>query len=65
MVWKHFAHLSKLLVPNQEVIAGEPIGLGGNTGHSYGSHLHFEINFLMSLLSELIIDVKKKKRKNR
>lgn len=41
-----YAHLSKLLVaPNQVVAAGEPIGLGGNTGHSYGSHLHFEVRF--------------------
>lgn len=38
-----YGHLSKQLVEtNQEVRAGEPIGLGGNTGGSYGSHLHFE-----------------------
>ncbi|MEN9967960.1 MAG: hypothetical protein RIR94_129 [Bacteroidota bacterium] len=41
-----YAHLSKFLVyPDQDIVAGEPIGLGGNTGHSYGSHLHFEIRF--------------------
>lgn len=42
----YYGHCSKLLVgPNQEVKAGDPIGLGGNTGHSYGAHLHFEIRF--------------------
>ncbi len=38
-----YGHLSKHLVKeNQVVRAGEPIGLGGNTGRSSGSHLHFE-----------------------
>ena len=38
-----YGHMSRhLVIPDQEVRAGEPIGLGGNTGRSTGSHLHFE-----------------------
>jgi len=38
-----YGHMSKQLVrENEEVKAGDPIGLGGNTGRSTGSHLHFE-----------------------
>lgn len=38
-----YGHLSKQLVEeNQDVRAGDVIGLGGNTGRSTGSHLHFE-----------------------
>ena len=38
-----YGHMSKQLVTeDQEVRAGDPIGLGGNTGRSTGSHLHFE-----------------------
>lgn len=42
-----YAHLSKRLVePGDLIEAGDTLGLGGNTGRSYGSHLHFEVRFL-------------------
>lgn len=41
-----YGHLSKRLVDIDSTISsGTVIGLGGNTGHSYGSHLHFEIRY--------------------
>lgn len=42
-----YGHMSRhLCKPNQIVQAGDVIGLGGNTGRSTGSHLHFETRFL-------------------
>ncbi|PKR79994.1 metalloendopeptidase [Brumimicrobium salinarum] len=58
-----YAHLSELLVvPNQWVKAGDPIGLGGNTGRSYGAHLHFETRFYDAPINpEEVIDFKNKR----
>ena len=43
----YYGHLSeRLVVENDLVAAGDPIGLGGSTGRSTGPHLHFETRYL-------------------
>ncbi|MCX8080770.1 MAG: M23 family metallopeptidase [Bacteroidia bacterium] len=61
-----YAHLSKIEVkPNEEVQAGQTIGLGGNTGRSFGAHLHWEIRFLGKAIdAEDIVDFDKGKLKS-
>lgn len=59
----YYAHLSKLKCSlNQEVKAGQLIGLGGSTGRSYGPHLHFETRYKGNPLDPaLVFDFENKK----
>lgn len=44
--WSLYAHLqwgSQRVAQGQQIVAGAPLGLMGNTGHSFGAHLHLEI----------------------
>ncbi|MBL8001093.1 MAG: peptidoglycan DD-metalloendopeptidase family protein [Flavobacteriales bacterium] len=42
----YYAHLHRLKVKSGDVVdAGTLLGLGGSSGHSTGSHLHFEVRF--------------------
>ncbi len=58
-----YGHLSKIMTDsNKTVKAGDVLGLGGNTGRSYGSHLHFEVRYLGTPFnSEKIVDYNNKK----
>jgi murein DD-endopeptidase MepM/ murein hydrolase activator NlpD len=39
----YYAHLSKILIHSGHVTAGQEIAEEGDTGHSTGPHLHFEV----------------------
>ncbi len=42
-----YGHFSKLaVIPGQQVKAGDVVGYCGNTGYSFGAHLHFEIRYM-------------------
>ena len=55
-----YAHLSRTYVDTNTFIkAGDIVGLGGSTGRSTGSHLHFEVRYLGNAINpEALIDFK-------
>lgn len=42
-VGKYMHHSGLLVSAGQTVTKGQPIGLVGNTGNSFGAHLHFQL----------------------
>ena len=61
-----YGHLSQPLYDeNERIMAGDVLGLGGNTGRSTGSHLHFEIRYLGNAFNpELLLDIEKHELRN-
>lgn len=61
-----YGHLSQpLFDENERIYAGEVLGLGGNTGRSTGSHLHFEIRYLGNAFNpELLLDIENHQLRN-
>lgn len=54
----YYAHMSQRYAQvGDKVKAGQTIGLCGNTGRSYGSHLHYEIRYMGNAMNpENVID---------
>lgn len=51
-----YGHMSKQTVEQGQLVkAGDQLGLGGNTGRSYGAHLHFETRYEGNPFSPLTI----------
>jgi len=47
-----YAHLSRIVATcGQSVASGQRIGFSGNTGNSFGAHLHFEVRYLGGWIS--------------
>ena len=43
-----YCHLSEHTLPNKsKVVTGDQVGLSGNTGHSTGPHLHFQLELML------------------
>ena len=51
-----YGHLSRKLVEEDAIVhAGDPIGLGGSTGRSTGSHLHFETRIVGTAINPALL----------
>ena len=62
-----YGHMQRFLAHVGDTLkAGDPVGMGGNTGRSTGYHLHFELRYLGNPINPNdIIDFEKHTAKNR